>query len=269
MRSGLPDGRLAAVLFFGLTSLAFAAQTDSQSFQRVRALPDAYSVQYGFLNFNQDSLDVSYQVGKPAFDRYLSQYGYRMKEVHAAPDVAAYMRQRGFKIVGDHRVAVDMPLIVKRNAPLLKPVALAIDKVAQERGYGSGDLLGAVLSLVQTAMLYKVPPAVVGDLHTGGILPPVASFIRGWGDCDTKSGVAASILANWPHMRMVGIAAPDHYLLAVLRIPNKGDMYVDYEGLQYVLVEPAGPAWLPPGTVSEHTADLLAAGGDYQIEPFF
>lgn len=269
MRSGLPDLRLAVCLLLGLAALAYAAGDNSQSSQRLRTLPDAYSVDYGFENFNQDRLDISYRVGKTSLANYESKYGYRMAEAKAAPDVNAYMQEHGFKIIGDHTVTVDMPLVVHRNAPLLKSVALAIDKVAEQRHYDQGDLLGAVVSLVQTAMIYRVPPDQVGDLHTGGILPPVSAFVKGWGDCDTKSGVAASILSNWPHMRMVGVAAPDHYLFAVLRIPNKGDLFVEYDGLQYVLVEAAGPAWLPPGTVSDHTQDLLSASEGYKIEPFF
>jgi hypothetical protein len=52
-------------------------------------------------------------------------------------------------------------------------------------------------------------------------------------------------------------------------VPAKGDMFVRYEGLEYVLVEPAGPAWLEPGQAGRHTAELLAGSDGYQIEPFF
>ena len=68
---------------------------------------------------------------------------------------------------------------------------------------------------------------------------------------------------------MVGIAVPGHYLMAIRRIPGKGDMFVRYEGLEYVLVEPAGPAWLEPGQVGVHTKELLAGREGYRVEPFF
>ncbi len=268
MRFGLPHGRLAVCLVLGVAALAYAAG-DSQSYQRPRVLPDAYSIDYGYLNFNQDRIDLSYKVPKRALASYEAEFGYRMQDAKAAPDPAAYLQSRGFRFIGDHLVFVDVPGTVRRNAPLFKPISLALDKIAQDRGYDQGDLLGAVVSLTQTAMLYKELPDTIGDLHIGGFMPPMAAFVKGWGNCDTKTAVAASILSNWPHMRMVGVAVPGHYLFAVLRIPNKDDMFVEYDGLQYVLVEPVGPAWLPPGTVAQSTQDLLASSEGYRIEPFF
>jgi hypothetical protein len=57
--------------------------------------------------------------------------------------------------------------------------------------------------------------------------------------------------------------------MAIRRLPGKGDVFVRYEGLEYVLVEPAGPAWLEPGTVGRATAALLSGSEGYKIEPFF
>lgn len=268
MRTGLPEGRLAAGLLALASSLAWAAGGAGPS-QRIRAVGDAVAAEYSFKNFNDDRLTISYSMKKAAFDSYEARYGYTRAEAGAAKDIRAYMASRGFKLVGANTVAVDMPKIVHDNASVLRPVAAAFENVATQQRYDQGDLVGAVASLVQTAMVYKIPPSEVGDRHTGGILPPASALLRGWGDCDTKSGVLASILSNWPHMRMVGVGPPGHYLIGVLRIPNKGDLFVEYQGLQYVLVEPAGPAWLPPGTVADSTQDLLAGSEGYRIEPFF
>jgi hypothetical protein len=105
--------------------------------------------------------------------------------------------------------------------------------------------------------------------HNGGLLQPATTMIKGWGDCDTKTALLASILANWPQMRMVGVAVPGHYLMGVLRIPEKGDAFVEHGGLQYVLIEPAGPAWLPPGRVADTTVALLESSEGYRIDPLF
>ena len=162
-----------------------------------------------------------------------------------------------------------MPGIVKRNVPELKPLALAFQALASKSGYNSENTVGAVLSMVQTALRYKIPPMMEGARHTGGLLPPARSLLSGWGDCDTKTGVAAAILGNWSGMRLVGIAVPGHYLMAIRRIPAKGDMFVRHEGLEYVLIETAGPAWLEPGMVGRNTASLLIGSNSYTIEPFF
>jgi hypothetical protein len=151
----------------------------------------------------------------------------------------------------------------------LKPLALAFDRIAAEKSYDSESLVGAVTAMVQTALHYKIPPQLENGRHTGGILPPVMALVRGWGDCDTKTGLLASLLANWPRMRMVGISVPGHYLMGVLRIPGHGDAFIEYQGLQYVLIEPAGPAWLSPGTVGEDTMPMLQGAAGFKIEPFF
>ncbi|PIU19714.1 MAG: hypothetical protein COT18_06165, partial [Elusimicrobia bacterium CG08_land_8_20_14_0_20_59_10] len=86
---------------------------------------------------------------------------------------------------------------------------------------------------------------------------------------DTKTALAASVLSSWNTAKMVGVAVPNHYLMAIRRLPAKGDMFVRHKGLEYVLVEPAGPAWLEPGQVGTHTTELLRGSQGYQIEPFF
>ncbi len=131
------------------------------------------------------------------------------------------------------------------------------------------DIIGAVLSYAQTAVKYKEPDDVYKGKHTGGILPPITTVVLGWGDCDTKTGMVASILSNWGQMRMVGVSVPGHYLMAVLQIPDKGDMYVEYKGLQYILLEPAGPGWFPPGHVADETVAQLNGSDGYKMYPFF
>lgn len=282
-----------------------AAPPDRRTYQRIRRQGDALVAEYGFINFNKDRLLVNYGLKSAAWSAYDAGFGYYKRDLKAldawhdaARDAAYkqvlarrgsqaqldaemeslkrqydrkvkdYMAARGFKILRKNLVSVDMPALVRKNAPHVKSLSLSIDQVAQRRRYGSDELAGAVASLAQTAMIYKIPPPMDGERHTGGMLPPVTALLKGWGDCDTKTGVIAAILANWPHMRMVGLALPGHYLMGVLRIPAKGDVFVEHEGLQYVLIESAGPAWLPPGTVGDETLAKLQHAS-YEIEPFF
>ena len=183
--------------------------------------------------------------------------------------VKDYLGSHGFRMMKGNTVTVDMPGVVRKNAPLIKPLSLAFEKIAATRKYRSGDIIGAVLSFAQTAMYYKQPDPVYKDKHTGGLLPPITAVLVGWGDCDTKTGLIASILSNWAQMKMVGVSVPGHYLMWVLLIPEKGDLFLEYQGLQYVLIEPAGPAWLPPGQVGEETTQLLNGREGYKIEPFY
>ena len=262
--------------------------------------------QYNFINFNRDNLNMLFSMPSREYLDYLAGYGYSDSDItklkkwrettrqsawdlaikngggQAAGDKAVdavdqdyevklrqLMRARGFALRAGNVVECDVPVIVKRNIPILKPLALAFQKLSAEKGYGAEETVGAVLSMVQTAVRYKIPPLLEGQMHTGGVLPPARALLSGWGDCDTKTGTVAAILGNWSGMRLVGVAVPGHYLMAIKRIPAKGDMYVKYEGLQYVLIEPAGPAWLEPGRVGRHTTELLKSAEGYKIEPFF
>lgn len=276
------------------------------TYQKTRLTGDLHSAEYGFRNFNGDSLQVRFQVAKATLAAYEAGFGYTQKDfdkLHAWHEKArqeayqlavktkkpqaqldaalaglkkeyeeklrSYLASRGFRILPQNTLAVDMPLLVRRNSGPLRTVAEALDKFATAKRYDSESLIGAATAMVQTALLYRIPPRTEGERQTGGLLLPVKALVLGWGDCDTKTGLLASILANWPHMRLVGIAIPGHYLMGVLRIPSKGDLFVEHEGLQYVLIEPAGPAWLAPGSVGQETLAKLEGSEGYQIEPFF
>ncbi|MBI2387406.1 MAG: hypothetical protein HYV14_15565 [Elusimicrobia bacterium] len=277
-----------------------------KTFQRIRKASGYRAATYGFQNFNKDKLEISYQLPERDFRPYNDSFGYTKEGIDevkawretarqsafklavkqgksqaqldnaiAALDkeydqrVKAYLSSRGFRMLKGNVVTVDMPDLVRKNAPMIKPLSLTFEKIAAQRRYRSGDIIGAVLSFVQTAMHYKQPDPVFRDKHTGGVLPPITAVLVGWGDCDTKTGLAASILSNWAQMKMVGVGVPGHYLMGVLLIPEKGDIFLEYQGLQYVLVEPTGPAWLPPGQVGEETMHLLNGRDGYKIEPFF
>lgn len=277
-----------------------------QASQRIKQTPDALAAEYRFLNFNHDTLNVHFQSRKAALSSYNREYGYSKRDLgeisqwqenarqsiyklavkagksQAQLDaamanikkqydqkVADYMLSKHCKIYPGQVVEVDVQQTVKDNAPLLKSVAGALDQVAQQKSYDQESVIGAVTSLVQTALVYKVPPDQVGEVHTVGFVAPVQTLVQGWGDCITKTALLGSILANWPSMRMVGVAVPGHYLMAVLRIPGKDEAMVEYNGLQYVLIEPAGPAWLPAGMISEHSQNLMAASEGFRIDPFF
>jgi hypothetical protein len=183
--------------------------------------------------------------------------------------VRDYLASRGFKLLNKNTVEADVPQMVKRSVSYLAPVAQALDGVAARKNYDAETLVGAATAMVQTAILYKIPPELENGRHTGGILPPVMTIVRGWGDCDTKTALLGSVLSNWPEIRMVGIVTPDHYLMGILRMPRSGDAFVEYQGQRYVLIEPAGPAWLPPGTVGVDTMPKLQASEGFRIDPFF
>src|SRR5262249_38306818 len=154
---------------------------------------------------------------------------------------AEYLALKGFRLVSDHKVEIDMKALVRRNAPRLRSMARVFEQIASAKGYDSEDLIGAVVSMLQTSIFYREPASAEGQRHIGGLLPPLEALSRGWADCDSKSGTAASILTNWSDVRAIGVALPEHYLMGIYRNPRHVDVYMDYQGLPYVLIEPVGP----------------------------
>ncbi|OGR81878.1 MAG: hypothetical protein A2X32_06595 [Elusimicrobia bacterium GWC2_64_44] len=280
-------------------------RTEKGTSQKIYREGAAMKAQYGFVNFNKDRVTVSFGMTDADFKAYTRGYGYSdtdlaklriwrdatrtdvWNETYRTAGKAAaeraiaeidldydtklrgLLRSRGLAMRAGNVVENDIPVIVKKNIKLLNPLANAFQKIATERKYSEENLVGAVVSMVQTAIRYKIPPNLEGELHTCGLLPPARSLLSGWGDCDTKSALLGSILGSWSGIKMVGVAVPGHYLMAIRRLPGKGDMFVRHGGLEYVLVEAAGPAWLEPGMVGEGTKALLAGKQGYRLEPFF
>lgn len=174
----------------------------------------------------------------------------------------------GFRYKDARTVEVDMPALIKRNARRMAPISLAFSGIVEEKEYGMEELVGAVTAMAQTAIRYEDPGLVAGEKTIGGVLPPPKAFTVGQGDCDTKTGIIGSVLMNWPNLRLVGLAIPGHYLMAVHRIPARGEYFVEHDGLPYVMIESAGPAWLSPGTVGDLTENYLKSGRLFAIQPF-
>lgn len=275
-----------------------------QIYQRLENKNGTFSAEYGFVNFNNDQVRLGFSVTAAEFAAYRREYGYTEAELEdlkqwqkkALDDALQYARKnrltqddlnrmgekirteykakhlallqaRGFVKLPGNLYAADIRSIVKRNVKRMRPVSLQLSGKAEKSGYGSDDIIGMALSLVQTALLYEPVPMTVDGRQTGGVYTPVETLIKGKGDCDTKTALLASILLNWDRMNLVGINVPNHYLMGVLRNPQKGDLFVEYNGLRYVLLEPAGPAWLPPGMVGAETRAMLKAGKELRIEP--
>ncbi len=274
------------------------------SHRRITRSRDGVTAAYGFRNFDNTDLEIRFAVTAAELDRYRQQYGYSDSDLERLLDwqktelesayrralvegltqaeldrigaevkseyrrmVRNLLRNRGFRYRGEDLLVPDIPGIVRRNVDAVRPVALEIAGIARRRGYDDAAVVGTALSLVQTGLDYEDIPLRREGRVIGGIYPPVVALTEGRGDCDSKTALMASILLNWDRIRLVGVGIPDHYLLGVLQIPAKGDAYVEYGGLQYVLMEPAGPAWLPPGVISDYTLDILAAGGRIALEP--
>jgi hypothetical protein len=262
------------------------------------------SALYSFVSFNNDPIEVKTSVQSDAYDAYRQTFGYRQQELDDLFDqqkdqlekaqawaiknrasqqqldkistninntynraVKNLIRSRGFRFLNENLLAADIPEIVSNNVALFRPIALSLQKTMRKLGYSDTDTIGTALPLVQTAIAYEALPKEQNGRITAGFSPPLEVFMEGRGDCDAKSALLASILLNWDKVKLIGVGVPGHYLLGILQHPAKGDAFIEYEGLTYVLMEPSGPAWVPPGVVSDYTLKWLDSQNQVILEP--
>lgn len=261
-------------------------------FSDVRRVKGGYALRYGFKNFDGAALEVGASLDQEVVADSIREFGFSPEDLaavdrwyeraqrsatseRALDDLAAEHRRRraelyaraGFRYQKAGVIEADIPLMVRRNAARLIPLARSFAALAGRMRYGSEDLVGAVAAMVQTSLRYEMPDVREGRRVIGGVLPPPKALVLGQGDCDTKTALLAGVLKSWPNLRMVGLAIPEHYLMAVHRIPRRGEVYLEHEGLTYVMVESAGPAWLPPGAVGDLTEAHLRSGKEFRIQP--
>lgn len=283
---------------------AYAGKRDAGNYRNIVKKEGTNFAEYQVRNFNNDLIQIEFSMASDQLEEYWKGYGYTQADLDsllewqkkALKDAYQYvvdhslkqadldrmgaeikeeyrrkfrdlMISRGFKYKQEGVLVPDIPGIAKRNIDNLNPVALEIGRIAKAKNYDALDVVGAALSLAQTGLEYERIPLKKQERTIGGIYPPLAAILEGKGDCDTKTALMASILLNWDAARLIGVGMPNHYLIGMLRTPAKGDAFVEYNGLSYVLMEPAGPGWSPPGNISEYTLGILNAGNQIALEP--
>jgi len=268
----------------GVMLFALAAGAAERDYQ-LAVEPDGDArVTARYANFNGDPLAIAFLLPLQAVRDATAEFGWSPAETQEMARTCActqeqydrsvedYYRSRAVawrQTGGGRRLHVDVPRVVDRNRPRLRALAAEFDKLAAERGYGPDETLGAMITFVQSALRYQRPPDEEGDRDILGFFPPPRALHEGFGDCDTKSALLASILANFPGTRMIGVHVPRHYLVGVARVPRPGDAFIEYQGEPFVLVEPSGPARLPPGQIGPQTQAALATMDGIRIDPLF
>jgi len=151
---------------------------------------------------------------------------------------------RGIRIETDGP-RVDHRWIVEQSRDDMKPLAWTISRTTRSRGYRTQrELLNIMAGFVQS-MAYKIPADARRtrsgrEIKTGGITMPIETLYRGYGDCDTKSVLLASILANFPCQRVILLTGARHMFIGVRGIPRRDEHYVDIRGTKYILIELTG-----------------------------
>lgn len=164
----------------------------------------------------------------------------------------AYFADSFLKVIHANDVIPDYGRLAARYIPTMRPAAealAALTPAAPER-----ERLALALAFIQSIPYDEVAAVRVGN----GYVVPTLLLTENKGDCDTKSVAMASLLATLlPNLRSAIVLIPGHALLAVDLPPGPGDRGLRHEGRDYTLIEPVGPALLPPGQISQRTRAAL------------
>lgn len=283
MRSTM--GRRLRALGLGVVAaLGADAQATERDYQRSPTADGDLQITASFVNLNRDPLAVLFTLPQRAVADATAEFGYAPADAQELArtcgctqeeydrQIDDYYRNRGLAWRmdgGTRRLYVDVPRAVERNRPRLQALAAEFDKLATARGYGPDEVLGAMLTFVQSALLYQTPPEEDGGRDVLGFFPPPRALQEGFGDCDTKSALLASLLTNFPGVRLIGVHVPRHYLVGIARVPRPGDAFIEYRGEPFVLIEPSGPARLAPGQIGPTTKAALETMNGIRIDPLF
>lgn len=184
------------------------------------------------LNNTQEKAFVEY-LGMNYYDRYISPYG-----------------QKGVK--------PDHTRFVAESVKVLLPAAQAIYEQIDEDST-SRTYVNLLLSWVQS-----IPYDTLEDRMTSngaGYLAPTDVLISNHGDCDSKTVLTAALLRSLlPKLQMAIVYLPNHALLAA-NLPHFDTEHVINEGgIEYVLLEPTGPAVMRIGRLGEETERHINSG---------
>lgn len=165
--------------------------------------------------------------------------------------------------LGQEAIKPDHLRYIKENQAELLPIAQAVyDKLptnSETRAY-----VNLVLSWVQSIPYNELKSRVTSN--GAGYLPPLSVVANNQGDCDSKTVLMASLIRSLiPDVKMTMVFLPNHALLGIVLPFRTNEQTIDIDGLDYLLMEPTGPAKIPLGEIANSSARDIA-GNMYSLE---
>ena len=165
-------------------------------------------------------------------------------------------QQTGIKV--DHvNIATDSVADFKA----LKPIILEIVSIE-----GVRKATNFVLSFIQSIPYSTLESRVTSS--GAGFNPQAKLLWENQGDCDSKMTLTATILrALMPRIEMAMIYIDEHAFIGIAIPAKAGEMSIKYQGVNYLLAEPTGPALYKLGTLAPES-ELAINQDRYIVEEF-
>ncbi|MBI3922438.1 MAG: hypothetical protein HY318_13535 [Armatimonadetes bacterium] len=173
----------------------------------------------------------------------------RLRQEHEAN-----IQRSGFVRQGE-ALLPNFPRLRQLNAPRVQKLAQQLNTLAQKSKLGERGTAELMLSFVQE-IKYRVPPKERRGLYTGGLLTPVEVLAEGYGDCDSKSLLLATLLSAGTPLKVVLLTGCEHMIVGMEGNPRAGENAVTFQGRTYLLCEASSGVW-EPGHVDKKILDEL------------
>jgi hypothetical protein len=165
--------------------------------------------------------------------------------------------------LGQQAIKPDHLRYIVENTAALQPIAQAVyDKlptISETRAY-----VNLVLSWVQSIPYNELNNRLTSN--GAGYLPPLSVVANNQGDCDSKTVLMASLVRSLlPEVKMTMVYLPNHALLGISLPFRTNEQTLDIAGIDYLLMEPTGPAKIPLGEIANRSAQDIA-GNMFSIE---
>lgn len=165
-------------------------------------------------------------------------------------------QQTGIKV--DH-VAIANDSVA--DFKVLKPIILEKVSIKNIR-----KVTNYVLSFVQSIPYSTLTSRISSS--GSGFNSPAKLLWENQGDCDSKMALTATILrALMPRIDMAMVYIDKHAFIGIAIPANAGEMTIEYEGINYLLGEPTGPALYRLGKLAPES-ELAVNQGRYVAEAF-
>ncbi|MCF2948624.1 hypothetical protein L0668_10945 [Paraglaciecola aquimarina] len=155
--------------------------------------------------------------------------------------------------------------IAESKTPLM-PIAQALYQKVPESSE-TRVYVNLLLSWVQS-----IPYSALEDRVTSngaGYLPPPLVVASNQGDCDSKSALMASLIRSLlPDAKMIMLYLPNHALLGVSLPFRTTERTLNIEGIDYLLMEPTGPANTKLGEIALSSNNAINGNmHSYEVVP--
>lgn len=158
-------------------------------------------------------------------------------------------------IINENKLALDYNWMITKSFYHTQQPFDVLYQESKKNGYNDArKIFGFFSSFVQNIPYGYVPEWRKGPsgekIYICGITMPLETLANGFGDCDTKSVLFASLMRHFRNVKVVFIELENHLFVGVRMTPKRGEYYIRYRLGQYVLIEMSNP-W-PMGMTDEN-----------------